>query len=65
MVKKDMDSLSNRNCTIHELPDRQYAAWIGGSKLSHLPTFDQMLISLSEYDDTGVQIVHQKSFYKN
>ena len=43
-------------------PNRQYSAWIGGSILASLPTFQQMWISKQEYDEFGPSIVHRKCF---
>ena len=41
---------------------RTYAAWIGGSILASLGTFQQMWISKAEYDESGPSIVHRKCF---
>ena len=41
-------------------PERKYAAWIGGSILGALPTFQQMVVTHKEYNDAGVGIVHRK-----
>jgi actin-related protein len=43
-------------------PDRKYSAWIGGSILASLNSFQQMWISKEEYDETGPTIVHRKCF---
>ncbi|VDD89842.1 unnamed protein product [Enterobius vermicularis] len=40
--------------------ERRFGAWIGGSILASLGTFQQMWISRSEYDDTGKNIVDKK-----
>ena len=40
--------------------ERRFGAWIGGSILASLGTFQQMWISRSEYDDTGKAIVDKK-----
>uniref|UniRef100_A0A0N5AM89 Actin n=1 Tax=Syphacia muris TaxID=451379 RepID=A0A0N5AM89_9BILA len=40
--------------------ERRFGAWIGGSILASLGTFQQMWISRSEYDDTGKGIVDKK-----
>eukprot|EP01083_Nonionella_stella_P130899 397394_1 len=41
-------------------PERKYSAWIGGSILCSLSTFEYMWISPYEYDETGASIVHRK-----
>lgn len=43
-------------------PERKYSAWIGGSVLSSLSTFQQMWISKQEYDESGPSIVHRKCY---
>jgi len=40
--------------------ERSYHAWVGGSILSSLSTFNQMWITKQEYDDSGPSIVHRK-----
>eukprot|EP00026_Physarum_polycephalum_P017958 Phypoly_transcript_19362.p2 GENE.Phypoly_transcript_19362~~Phypoly_transcript_19362.p2 ORF type:complete len:144 (+),score=27.96 Phypoly_transcript_19362:144-575(+) len=43
-------------------PARQYSAWIGGSTLASLSTFEHMCISKKEYNECGPSIVHRKCF---
>ena len=43
-------------------PERKYSAWIGGSILASLCTFQQMWVSKQEYDEEGPAIVHRKCF---
>jgi actin-related protein len=43
-------------------PERKYSAWIGGSILSSLSTFQGMWISKAEYDESGPAIVHRMCF---
>ena len=43
-------------------PDRNNAAWIGGSIIGSLSTFQQISISRQEYEECGKQIVHTKCF---
>ncbi len=43
-------------------PERMISAWIGGSIIASLSTFQQMWISKEEYDETGPSIVHRKCF---
>merc|ERR1719342_1181062 len=42
-------------------PERRYAAWIGGSILASLSTFQEKWITKQEYDESGPEIVHRKS----
>lgn len=43
-------------------PERKYSAWIGGSILASLSTFQNMWCSKHEYDEAGPGIVHYKCF---
>eukprot|EP01063_Lacrimia_lanifica_P010038 TRINITY_DN16820_c0_g1_i1.p1 TRINITY_DN16820_c0_g1~~TRINITY_DN16820_c0_g1_i1.p1 ORF type:complete len:385 (+),score=74.59 TRINITY_DN16820_c0_g1_i1:55-1155(+) len=43
-------------------PERAISAWIGGSILSSLSTFQSMWVSASEYDEHGATVVHRKCF---
>jgi len=43
-------------------PERKYAVWVGGSILSSLTTFPQMVITKEEFDEAGPSIVHRKCF---
>ena len=43
-------------------PERKYTAWIGGSILASLSTFQDMWITKDEYDESGPSIVHRKCF---
>ena len=46
-------------------PDRKYSAWVGGSLLASLSSFQQMWITKSEYDESGPSIVHRKCNYNS
>ncbi|KAF9433620.1 centractin- actin- protein of the dynactin complex [Entomortierella beljakovae] len=46
---------------VHSPPNRQYGAWLGGSLLASHATFQQMLISKKEYEESGPSIIHRKS----
>ncbi|KAM9995507.1 hypothetical protein ACTFIY_001673 [Dictyostelium cf. discoideum] len=43
-------------------PERKYSAWIGGSIIASLPTFQQMWVSKEDYDESGPSFVHRKCF---
>jgi actin-related protein len=40
--------------------EREFSAWIGGSILASLGTFQQMWISKAEYDEEGPAVVERK-----
>ena len=41
-------------------PEREYSTWMGGAILSELATFNNLLISKSEFDEIGPNIVLRK-----
>ena len=41
-------------------PERKYMVWIGGALLTTLSSFSEMWVSKSEYEESGVSIIHQK-----
>ncbi|CAG9323059.1 unnamed protein product [Blepharisma stoltei] len=43
-------------------PERLTSAWIGGSILASLSTFNLMWITKSEYEESGSQIIHKKCY---
>ncbi|XP_031490337.1 uncharacterized protein LOC116257581 isoform X4 [Nymphaea colorata] len=43
-------------------PERKYGAWIGGSILASLSSFDQMWITKEDYVEFGASVVHMKCF---
>jgi len=61
-IKKDLLSMipEDTNLTIVSPPERCYSAWIGGSILCSLSTFEEMWITNQEYDESGPRIVHRK-----
>lgn len=44
-------------------PEFDHPAWVGGSIMSQLDTFPQMLISKEEYYEVGAGIIHRKCIY--
>ena len=63
-MQKEIASLAPSTMEIKVIapPERKYSAWIGGSMLASLSTFQQMWISKQEYDESGPLIVHRKCF---
>ncbi|KAH3848537.1 hypothetical protein DPMN_090904 [Dreissena polymorpha] len=64
-MRKEITALAlpNMQTKIIAPPERKYSAWIGGSILSSLSTFQKMWISKQEYYEAGPSIVHRKCFY--
>jgi actin beta/gamma 1 len=63
-MHKELTSLAPSTYIIKVIapPERKYSVWIGGSVLASLSTFQQMWISMEEYDESGPSIVHRKCF---
>ena len=62
-MTKEMTSLApTAKIKVIAPPERKYSAWIGGSILASLSTFDKMWISKQEYDECGPSIVNRKCF---
>nr|CAG4716559.1 unnamed protein product [Naegleria fowleri] len=63
-ITKELVSMAPSSMRINAiaLPERHYAAWIGGSLLASLPTFQEMWVTREEYEEVGACIVHRKFF---
>ncbi|KAH3761125.1 actin 11 [Pelomyxa schiedti] len=63
-IHKEMTALAPVTAALRVIapPERKYSAWIGGSILGSLSTFQQMWMSKEEYDESGPAIVHRKCF---
>ncbi|ETO15613.1 actin [Reticulomyxa filosa] len=61
-MEKEIRVLAPANKTVKIIapPERKYSAWNGGSILSSLSTFENMLISALEYNETGLSILQRK-----
>merc|ERR1712039_978349 len=58
-MQKEISALAPPTQTIKIItpPERKFSAWLGGSILTGLSTFQQMWISKTEYDESGPTIV--------
>jgi actin-related protein len=63
-LEKEVARLALEGTTVRVIapPNRNLAAWIGGSSLASLPTFAEQVVSRDEYFDTGPGIVNRKCF---
>ena len=61
-MKKEMTAFAPPNTRIYIVasPERKLSAWIGGSILGSLSTFQKMWITKQEYNECGPSIVHRK-----
>ena len=61
-IQKDLKRLAPDSMPVKVVAseERKYSAWIGGSILSSLSTFQEMWITKKEYDESGPSIVHRK-----
>eukprot|EP01084_Bolivina_argentea_P148570 259705_1 len=63
-LRKEMICLAPASVEIKIIaaPERNYFAWIGGSIISSVSTFQEMWLSKDEYDESGPGVVHRKCF---
>ena len=61
-MHSELDDQCGRRVKVIAPPERKFSAWIGGSILASLSTFQQMWISKQEYDEVGPPIIHRKCF---
>jgi len=63
-LKKEISDLAPNIKTVKVVAyeELKYGAWFGGSILSSLPIFPQIVITKEEYDEVGPRIVHYKFF---
>ncbi|KAI8868353.1 actin related protein 1 [Ramicandelaber brevisporus] len=61
-MQKEITTLAPSTMKVRTVapPERKYSAWIGGSILASLSSFQNMWISKEEYDEQGPSIVHRK-----
>jgi actin beta/gamma 1 len=52
------------DCEFHVVapPGRKISAWVGGSIIASVGTFNQLWISKREYEETGRSVVHVKTY---
>jgi actin-related protein len=61
-LKKDLDS-TGREFNIIAKRNRLHGAWIGGSVIASLSSFDAMWLLSSDYAEHGAKIIHQQCPY--
>jgi actin len=63
-MTKEITALAPPTMTVKIVvpPERKYSAWIGGSILASLSTFQCMWITKADYDESGPAIVLRKCF---
>jgi actin len=62
-LDKELNILKPPKCCqikINAPNERQYSVWLGGSILASLESFQNAWIYKSEYNESGVRVVHQK-----
>ncbi|GFN80146.1 actin [Plakobranchus ocellatus] len=59
-LQNEVTALTSNAVRVH--PASSFSAWVGGSILASLPTFQQMWIQKEEYDEYGPCIVHRRCF---
>jgi actin len=61
-IHKEIIALALSGTKIYVIapPEKKYSAWIGGSMLASLSTFQPMWIMKQEYNEEGPSIVHRR-----
>uniref|UniRef100_A0A095A048 Actin n=1 Tax=Schistosoma haematobium TaxID=6185 RepID=A0A095A048_SCHHA len=61
-LRKELHRLAPKGATVKVMasPERKYSVWIGGAVLASLSTFNEMWVTREEYNEFGLEIVHQK-----
>lgn len=61
-LSKELTAKTSGSVKVVADPERKYYAWIGGSVLASLSTFQDMWIRKEEYDACGPGIIHRKCY---
>ena len=59
-LQTELSVIASTDVKVLAPPERKYSAWIGGSIIASLSTFEQMAITKEEYDECGANIVYKK-----
>lgn len=64
-ITTDLDSLARkkgvlRNFKVHSDPFRQFSSWSGGSIMASLSTFQDLVVTIDEWDEEGPVILEKK-----
>ncbi|KAJ7472742.1 actin 1 [Mycena latifolia] len=61
-MQKELSALAlpSAKVKIYAPPERKYSAWIGGSMLTALSTFQNSWCLRQEYDESGPAVIHRK-----
>ena len=60
LLKELNKSLAQPDAKVFADSNRRYSAWIGGSILSSLSAFDEMVVTMSDYNEYGPSIIRRK-----
>ena len=61
-VVREMSRYAREGMNLNAAGERKYGAWLGGSVLTSLSTFQQLWVSRADYDDYGPTVIHSKCF---
>jgi hypothetical protein len=59
-LTKEISSLAPSDVTVKSPTERTYSAWLGGSILATLSSFEDKWITRADYDEAGPAVVHKK-----
>lgn len=61
-LERELSELAPMRVKIIAQPERNYLAWIGGSIVADLSTFQEGMITYDEYEEDGASIVHRRCY---
>ena len=61
-IKKFAPKSMEEKVKVIASPERKFAAWIGGSILSSISTFESCWITKTDYEESGFTAIHRKCF---
>ena len=61
-LQRELTALVDVPVDVTAPPERNYSAWVGGSVIASLPTFEPHWITKDEYEEYGPGIVQRKCF---
>lgn len=57
----EVNKISSLNyCHVTAIPDRNFAAWIGGSIISTVSVFQSLWVTKADYEENGIEFISQR-----
>ena len=64
-LKRELEGMAPEGVEVGVIarPDRRHAAWIGGSIVASLATFQKSWITRKDYEEGGAEVVHSNDIF--